>query len=385
MAKPIDAQKETQEIAQSLKQIRRSSIILTVLIVAIAIMFFGLSYQYWANKDAASTAPTLDDVYDKTLAGEETSNNFLYNGYVFIYDGFFWIVRIAKGVPDTPSYIEYNIPFYYNPQQMTNLSYQNGTRDVLLGKQLVYLTQDAGSPTELSIAAIEVGRIVGNRYGLLSYRTQAAFTTDTGEGVPQATCENTSMSVGVIYFKLGNTTEVFAQGDCIIVQGQTPREVIRAADRLAFAMLNIVPEGDISSSSVGPLATDTVDEIMVSVETLLLTRTISMNLGGGVISSDQAEGIFYVPVVNITNNGNESLVFTPGAFKVLLGNQTERVDYARQRFLDNKLVLENTILPGQTKTYRIAYDLPDLYNNITFVVQFFAKEPLVFDLPVRLP
>ena len=54
------------------------------------------------------------------------------------------------------------------------------------------------------------------------------------------TCENSTTSTVVIHLNLGQTTSIYNDGSCIIVEGNNPLELILAAEKYSFEMLGIM-------------------------------------------------------------------------------------------------------------------------------------------------
>jgi hypothetical protein len=358
---------EKTDVRKTVSKIRTNSKILIILVVLLCVLFFGFIIS--ANMN--SGPKTLQQLYEDTLAGKESDRNFMYNGHVFVHDGFFWIVRVARGQPGTASYAEYNIPFYNSPRQVEDVPYQEGSRNALLGKQIVYLTQDIGSPAEVSLAAIEVGRIVGQRYGLLNLNTKAAITSNASEGSPTITCDDVSRNTGVVYFKISNTTQVYEQDGCLIVEGSSPDEIVRAADRLSYMLLDIMHDPIPFEPMLMPIDSATIEDFELSIYDLQIVKEIHGDQMGGYILKDVADGYFYTISLQIINTGEEDLVFTPGAFTIRVDNQSKGIDYQKQRFLPQKLQLTNTVPVGEQRIFIMAFDLPELnYDDVSYTVRF---------------
>lgn len=378
-----DSSPKKQDIHNTITQIRTTSAILVVLVVILAVLFLVFSL----SGEIRSGPPTLEELYQQTISGHETENNFLYNGYAFIHDGFFWIVRVAKGVEGTELHSEFNIPFYYNPRQVEDVAYQPGARNALLGKDIIYLTQDQEQPAEISLAAIEVGRILGQRYGLLGIPTHAAVTSGAPSGHPQVTCDNVSASVGVLYFVVGDENRVYEEDGCVIVEGQTPSDVVRSADKLAFVMLNIIEdptpfEPQEPEQTVEPIKEQVIGDYNVGIYGVVARDVVHGGTHEGFNFQDVAQGEFYIAVMQITNLANETRTFTPGVFSMVDQNQTVTVNYQKQRFLRNKLELTNRLNPGQTKDINVLFDMTENKTEVDFKVRFLGTPEQTFTLPV---
>ncbi len=69
--------------------------------------------------------------------------------------------------------------------------------------------------------------------------TAQSFTTSYNDQ-PGMTCQNATISTRVIYFTIGNTTEIINQDNCIIISGSSSFELMQARDAFITAhMLNL--------------------------------------------------------------------------------------------------------------------------------------------------
>ena len=93
--------------------------------------------------------------------------------------------------------------------------------------------------TSTSVVALaEISKITGNKF-LYNIPTRGAFSYFNGDN-PYVTCEGATKNKAVILLKLSDKTEVYSEGECIIVQGTDEDEIIKAATRLILKVLSIV-------------------------------------------------------------------------------------------------------------------------------------------------
>lgn len=192
----------------------------------------------------SSNVKTLDDLHEETLAENTDSETaYTYNGYSFVsYDGL-WYTQIQNAFSGEL----YDIPLHYGPRDLTDIVITGdfnpffislGGNNISNYTLQTYLTFN---PTDenmgyVALATGELTQNVATTFGI-------AFIpacTDDGEGcenVPTVTCDSTDAPV--IFMKSGDPTVVYADGNCITLQG-TGTELVRAADRFILKLYNVM-------------------------------------------------------------------------------------------------------------------------------------------------
>ncbi|NQV09089.1 hypothetical protein HQ529_04520 [Candidatus Woesearchaeota archaeon] len=181
---------------------------------------------------------TLDDVYQETLEGDETEDNFMYNGYSFVKAQGLWYTKIQAGNS------LYTIPFHYNPKEVEDIPMDDFVRDYLVDayydhNKTVYITFDPEDPS-LGFVALANGEFSVNVAKTLGLNLIASCTNDSIEvckEVPTITCDNTEEPV--VFFDPNGETRVSATGNCLTIQGEG-KELTRAVDRLLFNWYDIL-------------------------------------------------------------------------------------------------------------------------------------------------
>jgi hypothetical protein len=113
----------------------------------------------------------------------------------------------------------------------------------ILNAESILMTTDPDLSSKAVIAMIEVGRIIGQRYDILNKPVTnglTSFPSGMQSETPIIECSDASESVPVLYYKIGETTEVYKEGMCIIIQGKTDDEIIMAADKLGYSLMGII-------------------------------------------------------------------------------------------------------------------------------------------------
>ncbi|HLP79837.1 MAG TPA: hypothetical protein VK158_04340 [Acidobacteriota bacterium] len=185
---------------------------------------------------------TYDDAVAKTMAGKESDLNYMYRDFVFARADkeSLWQTRI---IHNDSAYI---LTSYYSPRELENISIPDYTWKFIIGRKAMILTLASNldsyvnGPQKAAVGAIEVGKVLGKRYGILNMDTMSAVTADPTGAAPVANCDNVTASTGVIVFQLGNETRISTLGTCVIVQGATPEDLVRASDRLMFHVAGIM-------------------------------------------------------------------------------------------------------------------------------------------------
>ena len=161
--------------------------------------------------------------------------NLTYNGAYFEKNGKMWSLDIR--VNNRNEII--NLMFRYNPLQVENISISNGVSEYIKSKDKLYLTtqEDIGSIPVIGMS--NLGRAVGSRSKIFNIETHGALTTKN-KGHPHITCKNSTESTGVVWYKLADKTEVSLQDSCVLVEGKTNWELVRASDRIIYELLDIM-------------------------------------------------------------------------------------------------------------------------------------------------
>ena len=102
-----EKQKTEDKNEDSLKSYKYAIYILgSIVLVFVVLMLF---------RGKGGEVITIDDAHERTLLGEETENNYLYNGYTFVKIGPMWYTRFE--IDNQP----YDIPFRYDPRSVENI------------------------------------------------------------------------------------------------------------------------------------------------------------------------------------------------------------------------------------------------------------------------
>ena len=212
------------------KNTKTSWIYLGVAIAAILFLIVALYLQTRVR------VYDFDSLYQRTLDGKESEINYIYNGFVFVRPDVFWETVILKQ-GDPP--VEFQLATYHSPRSLEHIP-TTFNRTAVTQKSQIFLTFNPALDAQTTIAGIEVGKVIGQRYGILNIPTQQGVYTEYEGSFPIITCDNVSRNTGVIKFLVTNTTEIVEENGCILLKAQTSTELIAVANRFIFSLLGIM-------------------------------------------------------------------------------------------------------------------------------------------------
>ncbi len=191
-----------------------------------------------------SEAKTLDDLHEETLTeNKDTETAYPYNGYSFVYYDGLWYTQIQNAFSGGL----YDIPLHYGPRDLTDIVVTGdfdpffislGGNNISNYTLQTYLTFDPADENMgyVALATGELTQNIASTFGIAFI--PACIEEDEGcETVPIVTCNSTDAPV--IFLTSGEPTVVYADGNCITLQG-TGTELVRAADRFILKLYNVM-------------------------------------------------------------------------------------------------------------------------------------------------
>jgi len=160
---------------------------------------------------------------------------FMYNGFKFQRDQQGYEIQLFINDQKTPTLIHLR----EDPRTLETIPIQ-GNIQILRQKQQLHITLDpyANLTGKTTIAALEIDAIIDNPY-LFNIPVNSAFTQPYANGTIK-TCADVNATEGVILLEKGDATSITEDKGCILLRGVTEQDLIRAADRLAYTLLNIM-------------------------------------------------------------------------------------------------------------------------------------------------
>lgn len=161
---------------------------------------------------------------------------FEYNGFEIKRVDYGYQIKLFVGEQQYPTLIKVR----NDPRELENISYDLGVNGYLKGKKEIYVTidPDEGLTGKTTIAALEIDAAFDNPF-LFNITVKSAFTKALKDNVVRR-CEDGSGEEGVIWLRLGNVTRVSLDKSCVIIEGETEWDLIRAADSLVLRSLGII-------------------------------------------------------------------------------------------------------------------------------------------------
>ncbi len=151
-----------------------------------------------------------------------------YNDIKFVGNGKMWTAKIDGK----------KAAFSFLPEEVKDIPVDGNIAPLLQNKIEIDSTSDFNSTFKEPIAlAQHQMRLTLGEYGI--YMRQG-FTKNNTYGLPEITCSNATSNVPVIYFRNGNSTRIYLDSSCIIAEGYSDREFIRAKDKLLYMLFGVI-------------------------------------------------------------------------------------------------------------------------------------------------
>ena len=210
----VNSSEPDEKKEETNKNSSRNIIIAVIVILGLIILFFSIRYLYHP---------------------ETNEDNYMYNGFKFTKVSNLWFTEVQINNK------LFRISMRYSPRELEHISVEPGTYEKIVSSKKIYFTVPGNLSSVAVLAITELGRIVGTRYGILNIPSQSALTEASNNGTFVKTCKDAVNGTGVILFKTGNTTAVYSDKNCVIIQGKDDWEIVKAADRVTFGLLGIMP------------------------------------------------------------------------------------------------------------------------------------------------
>ena len=192
------------------KNSSRNIIIAVIVILGLIILFFSIKYLYHP---------------------ETNEDSYIYNGFEFTKVSNLWFTKVQINNK------LFRISMRYSPRELEHISVEPSTYEKIVSSKNIYFTVPGNLSSVAVLAITELGRIVGTRYGIINIPSQSALTEASDNGTFVKTCKDAVNGTGVILFQRGNTTEVYSDKNCVIIQGENDWDIVKAADRVTIGLL----------------------------------------------------------------------------------------------------------------------------------------------------
>lgn len=209
--------------------------IIFILIVAIVVVFITMKPKPESSCDSL----TIEEKFQKTIAGEEDDCYYNYNGFSFVKHDDLWIFQVRRAESIQP----WRMALHYGPRQLGDVPVEGDIKDFIRMTTddygFLYLTFDPEG-NNLSYVALSTSELVANWAGPLEIKHILACTRNTDPVCEELTiisCEEASQPT--VYLKESPEAKISRQGMCLTVQG--PREgLLKSANKLAYLWYGIM-------------------------------------------------------------------------------------------------------------------------------------------------
>ena len=209
----------------------------SILVIVLAIVLIvGGGYLLFSSSKAQ------DNTYTHIGPGGE------YNLETQLISGLTFHILTAQVIYDGQTHKEFKLPMRNDPKSVETIPVQDGVTEKILSYRdsdsKLYLTVDPGVDQKLVIAAFELSGVLGSgSQGVFKIPVRGAISASesTNEtAVPLITCEDANETVGVIYFRESETNQVVLDNGCVMIEGNTPDNVIATTDKLIYSLLGVI-------------------------------------------------------------------------------------------------------------------------------------------------
>lgn len=172
---------------------------------------------------------------------KEAENSFVYNGFkvdkVEDKQNIFYNIELYIG--DNPQL--FSVDIRSDPREIGLIPSESNLKDKILRQNVseLYITMEPTYTSKAVIAAMEISKIVGNKY-FFNLPTHGALIRYIGDKSPVKTCDDVNETTSIIWLRLSHSTRIYSRGDCVIVDGQTEDDLIKASDRISLSLLGII-------------------------------------------------------------------------------------------------------------------------------------------------
>lgn len=165
---------------------------------------------------------------------------FTYNGFKIRREmdngGNLYSIDFYLNDNDSPS----KISVRNNPNDLENIPIESNLKPKLLKKE-AFITMEPRATGLTVVGAVEISKVLGNQY-LYGVPTKGALVRDDGTNQTVKTCADADSDTAIVYLLKANTTSIYSEGECVIVEGSSESDIIRASDRLVLTMLGVMKE-----------------------------------------------------------------------------------------------------------------------------------------------
>jgi len=226
---------------KGIKRDKGSKSLLAIFLLAIIIILGLLLFIEPIMKSVFNSgATTIDDVHKEVLEGKETSTQYSYNGFTFVYSNDLWFTELR--IPGTNK--EYSIPMQYGPRELgyipaLNLDMYNFSAASSGRPKKIYVTFDPDQ--ENTGTSLALSALFDYLPPVFNINIEIACTTNHTHCIGKSIikCEDAEKATIFLNNAPGVSTLVELKGNCINLQGDG-KELIKAVNRFLYQWYGIM-------------------------------------------------------------------------------------------------------------------------------------------------
>ncbi len=214
-----------------------------LMMVAIILGIFILAFVSFRLFYPRNEVVTLDDLHRLNIEGNPSGDDYMYNGYSFVYADGMWYTQVQRENQ------LWDIPLHFSPKDMENITI-SGHFNLPKNKTNVYITYnpiDKNPKKFEALGGLELGLNMVKSFGVVPIaacdRNKADNEFDQIEidkackDRPIVTCNDKDKAV--VYLKQEEPTHIEMKGDCVVLQGKE-WDLIRAIDKFILVWYGIM-------------------------------------------------------------------------------------------------------------------------------------------------
>jgi len=176
-------------------------------------------------------------VFNTPNKQELAPDGFQVSGYTFyeVQDGTF-----GAFLPTTTGE-QWPIKFRLDPRKAGNITIDQLSTEKIYNSNKIYISYNPNQEgiSKVVIAAIEIARVVPLVIGLPITEAYTEDSEPINPNVPLKTCTDASETTAVIVLEVSDSNEVVREGECVIVRGETPDNLILSADKFGMHLVGL--------------------------------------------------------------------------------------------------------------------------------------------------
>ncbi len=232
-AKDVKEPEKVEEI-ETPEDTKKSTkkLLIAIGIVIAAFVLFIVAFRFTIYlRGPTGQVVTIDEMHRMNLEGKAGENNYVYNGFSFVYFNGAWYTQLQRG--DTV----YDVPLHFGAREVEDIL-AIGELDPGFGEgRVVYISFDP-TDSHVGLAAIELSLNLGKGMDAITKSAcDKAYDIDACKERSVVTCNDKDKSV--IHLKQANETKIILNEKCVIIEGKG-KDLIRATDNVILHFYGVM-------------------------------------------------------------------------------------------------------------------------------------------------